>query len=68
MSDHVTDRLGLAAAGALDPAEESRVQAHLAGCATCMAAAGQWRDLAEGLRSLPAPRPSRALLARTVEA
>ena len=68
MSDHVTDRLGLAAAGALDPAEESRVDAHLAGCATCAMAAADWRKVAEGLRSLPAPRPSRALLARTVVA
>jgi anti-sigma factor RsiW len=68
MSDHVTDRLGLAAAGALDSAEEARIDAHLAGCATCATAAGQWRHLAEGLRSLPAPRASRALLARTVEA
>jgi anti-sigma factor RsiW len=68
MSDHVTERLGLAAAGALDSAEEARIDAHLAGCATCATAAGQWRHLAEGLRSLPAPRASRALLARTVEA
>jgi len=68
MSDHVTDRLALAAAGALDPAEESRIKAHLAVCATCKAAAAGWHQLAEGLRSLPAPRPSRALVARTREA
>ncbi|HUG54586.1 MAG TPA: zf-HC2 domain-containing protein [Vicinamibacteria bacterium] len=68
MSDHVTDRLALAAAGALDPAEESRVEAHLMVCTTCAAAAAEWRQVAEGLRSLPAPRPSRALVARTMEA
>jgi len=68
MSDHVTDRLPLAAAGGLDPAEESRVEAHLAGCASCAKDAAEWRRLAEGLRRLPAPRPSRALVARTMEA
>jgi len=68
MSDHVTDRLALAAAGGLDPAEESRVEAHLAGCASCAKDAAEWRRLAESLRRLPAPRPSRALLARTMEA
>jgi anti-sigma factor RsiW len=68
MSDHVTDRLALAAAGALDPAEEARVEAHLRACATCAGEMAHWRRLAEGLRTLPAPRPSRALVARTVEA
>jgi anti-sigma factor RsiW len=67
MSDHVTDRLALAAAGALDRAEEARIETHLEGCATCAAEAAEWRGLAEGLRTLPAPRPSRALVARTVE-
>jgi len=68
MSDHVTDRLALAAAGGLDSAEESRVEAHLAGCASCAKDAAEWRRLAEGLGRLPAPRPSRALVARTMEA
>ena len=68
MSDHVTDRLALAVAGGLDPAEESRVEAHLAGCASCAKDAAEWRRLAEGLGRLPAPRPSRALVARTMEA
>ena len=35
-------------------------------CATCAAEAAEWRGLAEGLRTLPAPRPSRALVMRTV--
>jgi anti-sigma factor RsiW len=68
MSDHVTDRLALAAARELDPAEEARVLAHLGECAACAREATEWRRLAEGLERLPAPRPSRALLARTVEA
>jgi anti-sigma factor RsiW len=68
MSDHVTDRLALAAAGALDPAEEFRVEAHLGGCATCAVEAAEWRRLTQALRTLTAPRPSRALVSRTVEA
>jgi anti-sigma factor RsiW len=67
MSDHVTDRLALAAAGALEPAEESRVEAHLGECALCASEAAAWRGLADGLRTLSAPRPSRALVMRTVE-
>lgn len=68
MSAHVRDRLALAAARALDPAEEARVEAHLRECEACAAEAGEWRRLAERLGRLGAPRPSRALLARTVEA
>ena len=68
MSGHVTDLLALAAAGALDPAETVRVEEHLAGCAECARDAEEWRRLAEGLERLPALRPSRALVARTVEA
>ena len=67
MSDHVMDRLALAAAGALDPEEHSRVEDHLAACAACAAGAEEWRRLVDGLRALPAPRPSRALVARTIE-
>jgi anti-sigma factor RsiW len=66
MSDHVSDRLALAAAGALDPAEQARVEAHLGVCPTCAAEAAEWRGLAAGLRALPAPRPSGALVMRTV--
>lgn len=41
--------------GALDPAEEARVAAHLAACAECRAQADAERSLRAGLRSLPAP-------------
>ena len=68
MSAHVKELLALAAAGALEPSEAARVEAHLRECAACGAEAGEWRRLAEGLGRLPTPRPSRALVSRTVEA
>ena len=68
MSAHVKELLALAAARALDPSEAARVEAHLAGCAECARDADEWRRLAEGLERLPVPRPSGALVARTVEA
>ena len=68
MNGHVTDLLPLAAAGALEPGEEARVAAHLGECAACAAEAAGWRALAGELGRLPAPKPSRALVARTVEA
>ena len=51
-----------------EPAEQEAVAAHLRECAACAAEADEWRRLAEGLARLPSPRPSRALVARTVEA
>ena len=68
MSAHVTEVLALATAEALDPAEAARVEAHLRECAACAAEAAEWRRLAEGLGRLPPARPSRSLVARTVEA
>jgi predicted anti-sigma-YlaC factor YlaD len=68
MSGHVKDLLPLAAAGALDLAEKARVEAHVRECEACAAEAEAWRRLAEELGRLPVPRPSRTLLARTVEA
>jgi predicted anti-sigma-YlaC factor YlaD len=68
MSGHVTSLLPLAAAGALDPGEAFRVEAHLRECVVCRAEAAAWRDVAGELGRLPAPKPSRALVARTVEA
>ena len=67
MSDHVRELLPLEAAGALDPGESARLAAHLGECAACAAEAASWRDLADGVRHLPGPRPSRSLLARTRE-
>jgi hypothetical protein len=68
MSAHVNEQLALAAARALEPSEAGRVETHLAGCAECARDAGVWRRLVEGLGRLPTPRPSRALVTRTVEA
>jgi anti-sigma factor RsiW len=68
MSAHVTELLPLAAAGALDAQEQARVAAHLGACEACARKAAAWRRLAGSLGQLPASRPSRALVARTVEA
>ena len=66
MSEHVHDRLALAAAGALeDEAEARRVEAHLAECAECAADAAAWATLSGELRRLPSPRVPAALAART---
>ena len=42
MSGHVTDRLALAAARALEPAEGAQVEAHLRECAACASEADEW--------------------------
>lgn len=65
MSDHLTEWLTLAAAGALDPEEQEQVDAHLGECADCARRAEQWRRLAGGLRDLPDFGPSAGLVART---
>jgi anti-sigma factor RsiW len=67
VSGHVTELLPLAAAGALEPEEMARVEAHLRECAACASEAGAWRRLGERLGRMPSPRPSRALVARTLE-
>lgn len=68
MSAHVTGLLALAAAGALDAVEAARVEEHLRECPACAAEAAEWHRLADGLARMPSPRPSAALVARTVEA
>lgn len=68
MSGHVTELLPLAAAGVLDAEETARVEAHLGECAACASEAGAWRRLGERLGRMPSARPSRALVARTMEA
>jgi anti-sigma factor RsiW len=67
VSAHVSELLALSEARALDPAEAARVETHLRECPACAAEAAEWRRLLEGLGRLPAPRPSRALVARTLE-
>jgi anti-sigma factor RsiW len=68
VSAHVAELLPLEAAGALAPDELARVAAHLAECEDCARQAAAWRKLAARLFERPAPRPSRALVARTREA
>jgi anti-sigma factor RsiW len=68
MSGHLSELLPLAAAGALDAREQAQLAAHLGVCEACAREAAAWRDVALGLGQLPASRPSRALVARTVEA
>jgi anti-sigma factor RsiW len=67
MNPHVTALLPLAAARALEPDEAARVDEHLRECAACAAEAAEWRRLAEELARMPSPRPSRALVSRTIE-
>ncbi len=68
MSGHVSELLALVAAAALSPEERDRVDEHLRECAACTAEAAAWRALGGELRALPAPKASRALVARTMEA
>jgi anti-sigma factor RsiW len=68
MSAHVSELLPLGAAGVLDAREQAQVAAHLGECEACAREAAAWGRLATGLSELKAPRPSRALVARTVEA
>ena len=68
MSAHVTELLPLAAAGALDAREQARLAAHLGECEACAREAAAWRRIADGLARARGARPSRALVARTVEA
>lgn len=68
MSDHLPDLLPLAAAGALDPAESARLEAHLGECPACAREAAAWRLVVDELAQSPAAKPSAALVARTVQA
>jgi anti-sigma factor RsiW len=67
MNDHddIQELLELAAAGALDQAEEERVERHMRSCNSCAEEFESLRLLAEGLRRLPTPQPSRGLVERT---
>lgn len=67
MSDHdeIRNLLALAAAGALDVAEEERVLSHARTCQECSKELESWNSLAAGLRAVPTPQPSAALIQRT---
>lgn len=64
--DAVREFLPLAAAGVLDAAEEARLTAHIRLCPDCDANLGAWQQLGAGLRRIPTPRASSALIERTI--
>jgi hypothetical protein len=67
MSEHdeIRELLPLAAAEALDAAEDRRVREHVSRCSSCASELQGFRRLTKALQQLPAPEPSRALLGRT---
>jgi anti-sigma factor RsiW len=67
MKEHfvVHDLLPLAAAGALVPAEQRRVETHLQHCELCHTEFSEWMQLAGTLKELPTPMASPKLVART---
>ena len=67
MDEHafVRDRLTLAAAGALDAAEQRQVEEHLRQCAGCRAEFQAWGQLGGALEALPTPQAPPGLLERT---
>lgn len=62
--EEIRAALALAAAGALDPAAQRRVEQHTDSCAQCAAALAALSSLAGGLRSMPAPAVPPGLAAR----
>jgi predicted anti-sigma-YlaC factor YlaD len=67
MDEHVEIRelLTLAAAGALDDAEQRRVQDHLRHCQGCRAELAQWQQLTGALQESPTPEAPLGLVERT---
>ena len=63
--DFVRDHLTLAAAGALSPTEQRRVEEHLRQCETCRIEFGEWTQLAGALRELPIPMAPAKLVVQT---
>jgi len=56
--------LSLAAAGALDAAEQAKLGGHLTGCAACAAELDAWCELAGSLKRLPTPQAPPGLVER----
>lgn len=63
--DEIRELLALAAAGALDADEEQFVLKHARSCQECSKQLESWQLMAAGLRRLPTPQPSAALVQRT---
>jgi anti-sigma factor RsiW len=68
MKEHsvVHELLPLAAAGALNPREQQRVEKHLRQCETCRSELTDWTGIAVALKELPTPqaRPKMVLQTR----
>jgi predicted anti-sigma-YlaC factor YlaD len=67
MKEHlvVRDLLALAAAGALAPVEQRRVEEHLQRCESCSAEFSEWLSLAGALKQLPIPMAPPKLVLKT---
>jgi anti-sigma factor RsiW len=63
--DDIRDLLSLAAAGALDAAEQRQVEEHLRQCAGCRAELESWQRLTGALEALPTPQAPVGLVERT---
>jgi anti-sigma factor RsiW len=61
----IRELLTLAAAGALDEAEQRRVESHLHHCDDCRAELAQWQQLTGALEALPTPQAPLGLVERT---
>ncbi len=61
----VRELLSLAAAGALDAADQQRVEDHLRDCGDCHAEFRVWGQITGGLRDMPVPQAPAGLVART---
>jgi hypothetical protein len=67
MTEHetVSAMLALAAAGALAPQEQRRVDQHAQGCELCRRGLETWAVYTQGLRKLPQPSAPEGLVQRT---
>jgi anti-sigma factor RsiW len=67
MNEHaeIRELLTLAAAGALDEAEQRRVEDHLRQCSDCRAELAAWQRLTGALEALPTPQAPAGLVERT---
>lgn len=63
--DAIRELLTLAAAGALDEAEQRRVEEHLRQCSDCRAELAAWQRLTGALEAMPTPQAPQGLVERT---
>jgi anti-sigma factor RsiW len=67
MNQHaeIRELLTLAAAGALDQAEQRRVEEHLRQCSDCRTELAAWQRLTGALEAMPTPQAPKGLVERT---